>query len=127
MHARTSDFKTHSPRTLPRFNSQRAAPREPLYCRVTYTYQVDGSTFAVDGVTRDLCRMGCAIRGTIIPPVGSKTRLKVFLPRQKPPILLNATIMWVAGDSFGVQFPEMEKKDYTRVRDYLCRMLNMLT
>ena len=127
MHARTADLKTHLTRTLPRFNSQRAAPREPLYCRVTYTYQVDGSTFAVDGVTRDLCRMGCAIRGTIIPPVGSKTRLKVYLPGHKLPISLDAKITWVAGQYFGVQFPQMDRKDYARVRQYMWSVLNMAT
>jgi hypothetical protein len=127
MHGRTADAKTYSESTLRPFKSRRAAQREPLHCRVTYTYQVDGSTYAVDGVTRDLCRMGCAIRGTIIPPVGSKTRLKVYLPGQKLPISLDAKITRVAGQYFGVQFPEMERKDYMRVREYLCRMLNMLT
>ena len=127
MHARTADSKTHSQRTIPQFKNLRVAEREPMHCRVTYTYQVGGSTYAVDGVTRDLCKIGCGIRGTIMPPVGSKTRLKVYLPGQKLPISLDARIGWVAGEYFGVRFPEMDKKDYTRVRQYMWSMLSKVT
>jgi hypothetical protein len=124
MHARTADSKTHSQRTLPQFKNRRVAEREPMLCRVTYTYQVGSSTYAVDGVTRDLCRIGCGIRGTIIiPRVGSKTRLKVYLPGQKLPISSDARVTWVAGDYFGVQF-QLESKDYTRVRQYMWSVLN---
>jgi hypothetical protein len=124
MHGRTSDAKTHSHRTLPPFKSRRGADREPMHCRVAYTYQAGGSTYSVDGLTRDLCRIGCGIRGTIIPPVGSKTRLKVYLPGHKLPISLDAKITWVAGQYFGVQFPQMDRKDYARVRQYMWTLLN---
>jgi hypothetical protein len=33
----------------------------------------------------------------------------------------------VAGDYFGVRFPEMDKKDYARVRQYTWNVLNMVT
>ena len=118
MHARTADLKTHLQRTLPQFKNRRVAERGPMRCRVTYTYQVGGSTYAVDGVTRDLCRIGCGVRGTIMPAVGSRTRLKVYLPGQNLPISLDAWVNWVAGDYFGVRFPEMDRKDYMRVRQY---------
>jgi hypothetical protein len=125
MHVRTTGSTTHQQRT--QFKSRRVTQREPLHCRVSYTYQAGGSTYTVEGVTRNMCRIGCGIRGTILPPVGSKTRLRVHLPGQKLPIALDARITWVAGDYFGVQFPEMEKKDYTRVREYLWRVLSRLT
>jgi PilZ domain len=128
MHARTADPKTHLQRTLPQLKNRRVAEREPMACRVIYTYQAGGSTYAVDGVTRDLCRIGCGIRGTIMPSVGGTTRLKAYLPGQKLPISLDARITWVVGDYFGVRFfPEMDKKDYTRVRQYMWSVLNRLT
>ena len=104
MNVRTADLKTHSQRTGPQFKNRRVAEREPAHCRVTYTYQAGGSTYTVDGVTRDLCRIGCGIRGTILPPVGSKTSLRVYLPGQKHPISLDARITWVAGDVLGSDF-----------------------
>jgi hypothetical protein len=127
MNARIAVQKTHSQRAVPQFKNRRVAEREPAHCRVAYTYQAGGSTYTVDGVTRDLCRIGCGIRGTIIPPVGSKTNLRVYVPGQKLPILLDARITWQAGDYFGVRFPEMNKKDYSRVRQYMWSVLNMAT
>lgn len=127
MNAHTAVSKTQSQRIVPQFKNRRGAEREPLHCRVTYTYQTGLSTYAVEGVARDLCKIGCGIRGTIIPPVGSTTRLKVFLPGYKLPISLDARISWVAGDYFGVRFPEMNKKDYSRVRQYMWSLLNIAT
>jgi hypothetical protein len=102
----------------------RGTEREILHCRVTYSYQSRGSKYFTDGVTRDLCRTGCGIRGSIIPSVGSQTSLRVYLPGHKLPIALDAKIAWVAGDYFGVRFAEMNSKDYTRVRRYLWTVLN---
>ncbi len=127
MNARLAVQKTPSQRAVSPFKNRRVAEREPAHCRVAYTYQAGGSTYTVDGVTRDLCRIGCGIRGTIMPPIGSKTSLRVYLPGQKLPILLDARITWVAGDYFGVRFPEMNKKDYSRVRQYMWSLLNMAT
>ena len=61
-----------------------------------------------------------------MPPVGSKTRLKVYLPDQKPPISLDAKITWVTGNYFGVRFPELDKKDDERVRQYMSSVLEMV-
>jgi hypothetical protein len=124
MNARTAVSNTHSQRIVPEFKNRRVTDRERMHCRVTYTYQAGSSTYAVDGMSRDLCKIGCGIRGTIIPPVGSKTRLKVYLGGHKLPIALDARISWVAGNYFGVRFPEMNKQDYTRVRRYLWTVLN---
>src|SRR5215204_7040394 len=110
MPARTAESKTQSQRTLSEFKNRRKAEREPMHWRVTYTYQGGGSTYIVEGVTRDFGKMGCGIRGTIMPPVGSKTRLKVYLPSNKLPLSMDAKITWVAGDFFGVRIPNIDKK-----------------
>ena len=126
MRARTANSKKLSQKTLPPFKNRRIAEREPMHWRVTYTYQAGGSTYIVDGVTRDFGKMGCGIRGTIMPPVGSKTRLKVYLPSNKLPISLDAKITWVAGDFFGVRIPNIDKKDYMRVGQYIRSVLKMV-
>jgi hypothetical protein len=95
-----------------------------MSCRVGYTYKVGEATYAVDGLTRDISRFGCGIRGAIIPLVRSKTRLTLYLPNQKLPLSIDARVTWVTGDFFGVEFPEMKKEDYTRIRRYMWTVLN---
>ena len=124
MNARPAVSKTHPQKTFPPFKNRRVAARERMSCRVTYTYQAGGATYAVDGVGRDFCKIGCGIRGSIIPPVGSKTRLTIYLRGQKVPLPLDARVTWVAGDYFGVQFSQMNKRDYTRIRQYMWMVLN---
>ena len=119
MRARTANSKTQLQKTLPPFKNRRKAERDPTNWRVTYTYQAGGSTYIVDGVTRDLCKIGCGIRGTVMPPPGSKTRLKVYLPNRNYPISLDARITWVEGNYFGVRFPGMDKKNYMQVRQHM--------
>jgi hypothetical protein len=55
----------------------------------------------------------------MIPPVGSKTRLALYLPDQKVPLSLDARIIRVAGNYFGVEFTGMKKDDYARIRRYM--------
>jgi hypothetical protein len=126
MRVRSVDLKTQSQKTVPTFKNLRMAEREPMHWRLTYTYEVDGSTYIVDGVTRDFCKIGCGIRGIIMPPLGSTTRLKLYLPTQKLPISLDAKITWVKGDCFGVRFSGMDKRDYMRVGQYLRSALQMV-
>jgi hypothetical protein len=80
---------------------------------------VGEATYAVDGTAQDISRSGCGIRGTMIPPVGSKTRLALYLPDQKVPLSLDARIIRVAGNYFGVEFTGMKKDDYARIRRYM--------
>jgi hypothetical protein len=113
--------QTHSPWVKLSTGDER---EEPIDCQVTYTYEADGFTYAGEGTTRDFSKIGCGIRGSIIPPVGSKTRLTLYLLDPKASLSFDATITWVAGDYFGVQFPEVNERDYTRIRRYMWNVLN---
>src|SRR5215217_7362949 len=126
MQVRIADSETPSQKTLPLFRNRRKAERESMHWRVTYTYEAGGSNYIVDGATRDFGKTGCGIRGTIMPPVGSKTCLKVYAPNRNYPISLYATVAWVAGDNFGVRFPKMDRKDYMRVRQYMGSVLKIV-
>lgn len=109
---------------IPQVQPPTGTEREPLYCRVTFTYEADGLTYSAEGFTRDFSKSECGIRGSIIPPVGSKTCLILCLLDQQASLSFDATITWVAGDFFGVQFPEVNEKDYTRIRRYMWNVLN---
>lgn len=117
-----------SPKTLPDGLSSRVEPRMTLereYCQVTYTYERGGLTYSAEGFVRDFSKKGCGIRGgTIIPPVGSHTSLTVLLPGQTAPLYFEATVSWIAGDFFGVQFPEVCPKDYQVLRQYMWNVMN---
>ena len=93
------------------------AERAFIY-RVTYTYETRGATYSTEGLSRDFSRSGCGIRGTIIPPVGSKIGVTLHFG-QNLDVSTTATITWVAGEFFGVGFHEMNKKDYVRIRQYI--------
>jgi hypothetical protein len=92
-------------------------------CRVTYSYQAAGSREA-QGVTRDLSKMGCGIRGDILPPVGTALHLMVYLWDEEAPLSVNAMVTWAVGEFFGVQFVDLHVKDYIRIRRYMWDVLN---
>ena len=123
MNARMVGPKMHLAGRLAIDNNQRTTERQPSYCQVSYTYKVGTATYAVDGLTRDISRTGCGIRGTIMPPMGQKTRLALYLPNYILPISLDATVIWVAGYCFGVKFTEMRREDYLRIKKYMLTRL----
>lgn len=124
MNARTVQPRLLVPRSLILSRNRRRTGRTLIYCHVNYTYKVGQATYAVDGLTRDISRTGCGIRGTIIiPPVRSTTRLALCLSHQMSPISLNARVIWVAGEYFGVEFTNMRREDYLRIRTYMLSVL----
>ena len=115
------------PRNQPKITYQEHrsdAARESVYCRLVYSYQGCGLTYHAEGIIRDFSKTGCGVRGTIVPPVGSKTRLTLDLMDDKLPVSLDAKITWVAGEFFGVQFPEVNTKDYARIQRYMRNTVN---
>ena len=123
MNARTVQPRLLVPKPLILSGNRRRTGRTLTYCQVNYTYKVGQATYAIDGLTRDISKTGCGIRGTIIPPVRSTTRLALYLPHQMSPISLNARVIWVAGEYFGVEFTNMRREDYLRIRTYMLSVL----
>jgi PilZ domain-containing protein len=123
MNARFADPKHHPEGLSPRVEPRLDLGRE--YCQVTYTYEQGGFTYSAEGLVRDFSKKGCGIRGTtIIPPIGSKTNLMVFLPGHIAPLYFEGTVSWTAGEFFGVKFPEMSPKDYQVLRQYMWNVMN---
>lgn len=99
------------------------AEREPMSFRVSYSYEAGGSRYFTEGVTRDFSKSGCAIRGTVIPPMGTKILVALHFG-QNLRVTTIATITWVSGEFFGVRFHQVKKNDYIRIRQYMRNAIN---
>ena len=102
-----------------------ALKREGMHCRVTYTYEIDNLMYTAEGTTRDFSKIGCGIRGTTTKlTVGNHTILTLYLQDLKPPLSFEATIIWIAGDFFGVTFPPLRDEYYERLARYMRNRLS---
>jgi hypothetical protein len=95
------------------------AVRESIYCRVTYTYEANGLTHLAEGWMRDFSKTECAIRGRLLPRLGSETTVTLYLRDGKPPLSFDGSVNWTAVACFGVLIREVHDKDVTRIRRYL--------
>ena len=103
----------------PYFTQWMDAIRETLYCRVTYTYELDGLTHLAQGWIRDFSHTECAIRGSLLPPIGSATTLTLYLRDGDPPVSCDGSVRWIAPESFGVSIRPAHDNDCTRIQRYL--------
>ena len=90
-----------------------------ISCRVTYSHEANGVTHLAEGVTRDISPTECTIRGSVVPPVGSKTTLTLSLRDQHRPLSINGTVTWTSGEYFGVSLEELTDHDYQRILQWL--------
>jgi hypothetical protein len=95
------------------------AIRESIYCRVTYASELNGLTHLAQGWMRDFSHTDCAIRGRLLPQLGSATTLTLHLRDGDPPVSCDGRVSWTAPESFGVSIRELNDKDCTRIQRYL--------
>jgi hypothetical protein len=95
------------------------AIRETLYCRVIYTSELDGLTHLAQGWIRDFSHTDCAIRGSLLPPIGRATTLTVHLRDGDPPVSCDGSVSWTAPECFGVSLRPVHDTDFTRIQRYL--------
>jgi hypothetical protein len=94
------------------------AIRESIYCRVTYTYELDGLTHLAQGWMRDFSHTECAIRGRLLPQLGSATTVTLHLRDGDRAVSCEGSVSWTAPECFGVSI-ELNDKDCTRIQQYL--------
>jgi hypothetical protein len=82
------------------------AIRETLYCRVTYTSELNGLTHLAQGWIRDFSHTDCAIRGRLLPPIGSATTLTVHLRDGDPPVSCDGNVSWTASGALVCRFDQ---------------------
>ena len=92
---------------------------ETIYCRVTYTSELDGLAHLAQGWMRDFSHTECAIRGRLLPPIGSETTLTLHLRDGGPPVCFDGSVCWTAPECFGVSIRPVHDKDCTRIQRYL--------
>jgi hypothetical protein len=92
---------------------------ETMYCRVTYTYEASGLTHLAQGWMRDFSHTDCAIRGSLLPPIGSATTVTLHLRDGDPPVSCDGSVSWTAPECFGVSIRPVHDKDCTRIQQYL--------
>ena len=95
------------------------AALQSVSCRVTYSYETNGIVHHAEGVTRDLSKTEVGIRGSVVPPPGSKTTVTLSLRDHERPLSLDGRVTWSSGECFGVDTSELDDHDYKRILQWL--------
>ncbi|MDH4187959.1 MAG: PilZ domain-containing protein [Nitrospira sp.] len=73
-----------------------------------------------DGVMTDLSRNGIGIQGEHMLRVGMEFSLFVALPDDADPLcIIDARVVWAAGNRFGVEIPGLSTAAYARLKENL--------
>jgi len=69
-----------------------------------------------EGIVNDLSLSGSYIAGNVPVSVGMSLALEIFLPGDPVPLLIDrATVKWVKGSEFGVDFETPQPKEAERI------------
>ena len=80
----------------------------------TVRYRGDG--IAGEGIIKDLSLSGSYIIGNVPVSVGMGLALQIFVPGDPEPLLIDrATVKWVKGSEFGVDFDTPQPKVAERI------------
>lgn len=94
----------------------RITTRHKLECRTFFS----GGPLEGEGFVNDLSRMGCKIRCETVPETGAVLKVELFLPDYPRPLKVERSIVrWVKGDTFGVEFIEVQASQRERLRVFL--------
>jgi len=73
-----------------------------------------------EGGTANLSMVGCAGASQKVFQPGEHIALRVHLPDGNPPLEVDlATVRWVNGDQFGLEFIHLGEKEKDRLRQFL--------
>jgi hypothetical protein len=110
-----------SPATL----DSRDAQRVPFYCAVSYTSEDQACPTLQKGQLVDLSKKGCRILGPVLG-VGATTTIMLDLNDGKAALkIIDATVCWNDGYSFGVRFPSMPVDDRHRLQELVLRFATL--
>ena len=89
---------------------------------VSVQYFLDG--IAGEGIIDDLSLSGSYITGNTSVSVGMVLALQIFVPWDPEPLLIDrATVIWVKGSEFGVDFDAPEPKVAERITTVISRLV----
>jgi hypothetical protein len=89
---------------------------------VSVRYIRDG--IAGEGIINDLSLSGSDMTGNTPVSVGMVLALQMFVPRDPEPLLIDrATVIWVKGSEFGVNFDTTEPKVTERITTVISKLV----
>jgi hypothetical protein len=100
---------------IQQLSNVRRLPRIPLQASVTYlTREV-----LAQGLIVDASRQGLRIQSHDAVHVGMRLALVLFLPNDQEPVMIeDATVQWVRGNHFGVQFVQWSTNAEARLGSF---------
>jgi PilZ domain len=105
---------------------RRYAERVPINYRVTYTGAEGARLVKTDGSLRDLSKTGCKILGTILPVVGSRVTVTLYLEDGQAPLCLgDTTVSWIRGSVFAIRFPKLTADERKRVQEVIWKHVTL--
>ena len=94
----------------------RITARHKLECRTFFS----GGGLEGEGRVNDLSRTGCKIQCQTIPEAGANLKVDLFLPDYPRPLKVERSVVrWVKGDTFGVEFVDIQASQRERLRVFL--------
>jgi len=85
-------------------------------------YRGDG--IAGEGIIKDLSLTGSYITGNAPVSVGMALALQIFVPGDPVPLLIDrATVKWVKGSEFGVDFENLQPKMAKRITQVISTLV----
>ena len=94
----------------------RIATRHKLSCRAFFS----SGGLEGEGLVNDLSKTGCKIQCQTVPEVDSTVKVDLFLPDYPRPLKVErGLVRWVKGDTFGVEFVELQASQRERLRVFL--------
>jgi hypothetical protein len=77
-----------------------------------------------EGIIKDLSLSGSYITGNVAVSVGMELALQIFLPGDPAPLLIDrATVKWVKGSEFGVDFDTSEPQVAERITKVIATLV----
>jgi len=94
----------------------RIATRHKLDCRTFFS----SGGLEGEGLVNDLSKTGCKIQCETVPEMGASLKVELFLPDYPRPLKVERSLVrWVKGDTFGVEFVDIQASQRERLRVFL--------
>ncbi len=94
----------------------RITTRHKLECRTFFS----GGGLEGEGRVNDLSKTGCKIQCQTVPEAGAGLKVELFLPDYPRPLKVERSVVrWVKGDTFGVEFVDIQASQRERLRVFL--------
>jgi hypothetical protein len=97
-----------------------------IHYEATYTAAQGARLVQSVGTLHDLSKTGCKIQGTTLPAAGVSLTITLHLgDGQAPLCLTDATVSWIRGNVFAVQFPKLTPDERKRIQEVIWKHVTL--